>query len=168
MLFTLLERGFSKVLKEDYIHFVNGSKPAYICVNDCPEFEKLISSYPSAPVIKGKTTIFFHSAQERDEFSEKMMGIEIPSADYFRHLGLALGYPPVAVDFFVQYIYDRDRLEKYAAAFSYAGRYFGGHIDDAETIAQWLWDNVSIPTTEVMVDHHGNRFSIYPPKQDVV
>jgi hypothetical protein len=78
--------------------------------------------------------------------------IKLATPERHHILGIALGYPPKAVDFYTRY-YDWQLREREAAKYwffthkvgmKYHGIMFVGHIDDLEANARWLWDTYQI------------------------
>jgi hypothetical protein len=147
----------------DYQAFLHRCKPSFLCDNDSDECSYLSScNYPSAPVAPGETTIFFHSLEQRDRFASEMKEIELGSDRYYFVLGEALGFPPIAVKFFADFVKDRT-LEKYGAVFNYAGRNFAGHIADTFSIADWLWNHVeNYPPSKIKITFQGKVYWLYP------
>lgn len=142
--------------------FFAGYKPAYLTDTDDPALNQLKLLYPSF-VLKNETIMFFQNARDRYIFAAKMKDVAIPSPEYYRNVGLALGYPPVAVEFFIEFMENREELEPISAAFDYAGRFFGGRFSDALPIAEWLWQNVPIPPAEVkLTTPPGDEYRVCP------
>lgn len=134
----------------DYQAFLANLKPAYLTDFEDQSIHLLKAMYPSF-TLTNETIMFFQDVQSRDKFAESMQGVEIYSREYYRNIGLALGYPPIAVEFFLKFMENREELEPISAAYDYAGRYFGGRLADAIPIAEWLWANVPIPPSEVKI-----------------
>jgi hypothetical protein len=153
-----------------YEAFLNRCKPSFFCANEYEptEYNHLLScGYPFVDVRPGIATLFFQNEELKEEFLIKSRDLDFDEPEFKKVLGEALGYPPVAAQYYADWMQDRS-VEKYHVDVQYAGRRFAGHIDDAESIAQWLWSNVPIPPTEVKFDHHGRKFSMFPPKENVV
>lgn len=139
--------------------FIAGLKPALIVTKTHPEITRL-KRYPHVEL--PKVIAFFPSIAMCREFSAKINGVDIPSREYHYQLGLVSGFPPIAVEFFCNFCEDNS-LEVQGAMFEYAGRYFFGRYDDAKAIATWLWSQVPISPTEVKIDYHGRKLSLFPP-----
>ncbi|MFC7439567.1 hypothetical protein [Laceyella putida] len=157
--------------EETFNAFISGYKPAYLAHHEhelCVDFYIQLkgSDFPRIQ-IRDDMTLFFQTEQLKRRFIADAEGLEPGTADHHRALGLALGYPPIAVEHFAVSWVNRSLWEK-SATYYYCGINFAGHIDDAESIAQWLWFNVPIPPTEVKVNHHGRKFSMFPPSKIVV
>lgn len=142
---------------------MQGVKPAYFCDHDDQDIHVHLRKldYPSVKIVKG-ATLFFASEDLKNQFLIHLDGAEPYTRQYYIAVGLALGYPPAATKFFAEYMQNRG-LEKVAAVFEYAGRYFGGRIDDKEQIAEWLWKNVPVPPGKVKVmPASGEEYYIFP------
>lgn len=140
-----------------------GLKPAYFCAHDEDDFPVLLKKgFPSVEIVPGEATLFFASPELRDQFLSDMDGVKLYTPQYYIAVGKALGYPPIASEFFAEYVKDLERLEKYAVGFDYAGRHFAGHIKDVEQIARWLWKNVPVPSEPVRYEYQGQTFTLMP------
>lgn len=147
-----------------YEAFLKGFKPAYFCDHDDQEYlDQLIKAgFPNIEIVKNQATLFFASPEGKEQFLSEMEGADLYSSRYYIAVGKALGYPPMATEFFAEYM-QNEKLEKVGAVFEYAGRYFGGHIDDKERIAEWLWSNVKgFPVSPVKITYQGETFFLHP------
>lgn len=146
-----------------YESFLKGFKPAYFCDHDDHEYFDHLhkSNLPFVEVCPKQATLFFESEHLKNQFLTDLDGAEPYTYKYFIAVGKALGYPPVAVRFFADCT-DNLELEKQGAVFEYAGRYFGGRIDDKEQIAEWLWANVPAPPSEIKVTYRDKIFFLHP------
>jgi hypothetical protein len=139
-------------------------KPAILC--HCEEDHDIIQRLNSFPKvhIKRDLTLFFQNRTLKEDFLKKSHGLKPGSAEHHRIIGLALGYPPMAADFFARSWIDQS-LWNESVAFDYHGLYFAGHINDIQAIAEWLWSNVPAPPSSVKVTKiNGETFFVHPKR----
>lgn len=161
------QKGF--LILKAFEAFVKGYKPAHFAAHIFVANLKYLQQhqYPSA-YVRDVATLFFQNEDLRDQYIAKSDGLPFASPEFKEVLGVTLGYPPIAARFFA----DRMRnpsLEQYTAVFDYAGRYFGGHIDDTQVIAEWLWSNVpNYPPSEIAMTYQDKQFRLLPDEKEPV
>ena len=148
--------------------FMLGIKPACLLSkadkDDRVSFNKLIASELPKVEINSNLTLFFQNEKLKQDFLDQYQDIEFGTNEYHHLIGLTLGFPPKAVDFFVQSLTDQ-RLWDQSVRYDYWGYLFSGsgHKDDAQAISKWLWSNVSVPPSPVKVTKiNGETFFIKP------
>ncbi|MGA8943250.1 MAG: hypothetical protein WB502_11095 [Thermoactinomyces sp.] len=145
----------------DYEAFLMGIKPALLASTNVPnhlENMHLFKKYPHikeniSPHNKADFFLFFQTESMKKDFLEKMNKVEPLSPEFHEILGIALGFPPLAVKHFVKC----NRLEKvekrldefekqlsYKVSFIYSGIRCGGHVDDLVENSVWLWEKYYI------------------------
>lgn len=83
--------------------------------------------------------MFFQNEELKQSFQNQLKEITVPSPDFHRILGLALGYPPKAVEFYVQC--ERDpSLRKFKVGMHYQGVPCNGSVYDLVENCNWLWE----------------------------
>lgn len=147
-----------------YKAFTTGIKKAYLVneLRERDEYSYLAGKYPGAK-IDDERCIFFQTGELRDEFMSRFDGIEPDSPEYHRLLGQTFGYPPQAIEFFIQRMED-PTLDKKRAGFHYAGLNFVGNVEQSLEICYWLWKNVRVPMGPVEVNHLRVKYIISPEK----
>lgn len=142
--------------KTEYHLFLEGKKPAVLynphnrdiiypfCLN------KIIEAYPCIGGIQSfdvkDQILYFQDERVKEEFANMSNEIEVNSPDWHKAIGLILGYPPPAVDYFANLLVDPE-LETKKAFFDHDGMSFIGNVDDRKVIAKWLHDHISPVTT---------------------
>jgi hypothetical protein len=132
-----------------YHSFLMGYKPACFENLDRLDSEILekLRRYPFHQIYDN-TVIFFQNETLKDQFLQQTRNLSPKSPEFCRVLGLALGFPPKAVEFYVDYyrwqIHDRKNALTYffshKVGYRYIGIMFEGHIDDLFENAGWMWD----------------------------
>lgn len=138
-----------------YTLFTSGVKPAYFTDSDT----QLSKKYPYT--ILDNNYIFFQNEQMKKEFTDQIQATEKNSPEYHRIIGETLGYPPQAINFFVQCMENKE-LEKKRAYFNYAGINFTANVEQALEITYWLWKNIRIPMDKVKIEYMGIKYLISP------
>lgn len=142
--------------------FMAGIKPGCLCHHeeDCFFLQKL-TGFPNVQ-IRNDLTLVFQNEEQKNQFLIQSEDIEPGSAEHHRIIGLALGYPPMAADFFARSWIDRSLWDE-SVTFHYHGYLFSGHKDDAQAISEWLWSNVPVPPSSVKVTKiNGETFFVHP------
>lgn len=101
--------------------------------------------------------IFFRNEAMKRNFLLDTEGLSTTDPVYHKILGLTLGFPPKAVDFYANYygwqLKDREEAKRYFFTHKVGFRYMGimceGHIDDIKENAAWLWERY--PSDKPMV-----------------
>lgn len=146
--------------------FMLGIKPACLLSkadkDDRVSFNKLIASELPKVEINSNLTLFFQNEKLKQDFLDQYQDIEFGTNEYHHLIGLTLGFPPKAVDYFVRSLIDQ-RLWEQSVRFDYLGYIFSGHKDDVQAIAEWLWSNVPAPPSSVKVTKiNGETFFVHP------
>lgn len=152
------------LMASEFEAFLAGHKPALLChCDEDREFlQKLTESRFPKVQIRGDLTLFFQNEMLKDQFLTQSKGLEPGTPEHHRLLGITLGYPPIAADYFARSWTDR-RLWDESVAFDYCGLFFAGHINDVIPIAEWLWSNVPAPPSSVKVTKiNGETFFVHP------
>lgn len=124
---------------EELKAFINGIKPAILLLEGDEEVDSLLS-YPHVYVEiseYGKHILFFRNEASKKEWVKSTIGVD--RQELHRLLGLTLGYPPKAVNFFVANL--GEHLRDKTVTVRYSGINFGGSIDDLEENIKWIWDS---------------------------
>lgn len=146
-----------------YDAFLIGCKPSYLSAHiDKDKHKRLLTlDYPSKQIFND-LTFFFASQELKDDFAIKSHGLDFHSPEYKEILGIALGYPPIACSFYADTMRNKS-LEKCGAVFDYCGRHFGGHVDDAQVISEWLWSNIAnYPPSEILMTYQDKDYHLLP------
>lgn len=148
----------------DIESFLKGYKPALLLNPRSNEDLSFLDKFPSTQVlIYGMDQLlFFQDAQSKRTFQESIQGLTPDSPSYHKKVGLALGFPPKAVDFFVSTLKDKS-LDSQKIGLSYCGFYFVSSISTLIDDVLYLWENVKVSdgckeTTDI--DYNDVHFSI--------
>lgn len=74
-----------------------------------PEQMKKLGKYPclkKVMVYNQEQEIYFQTAEMKESFLRKIKNLAPDSLSFHRELGLAMGFPPMAVDFYVKQMQD--------------------------------------------------------------
>lgn len=161
--------------KNEYELFLEGKKPAILYNPHSKDIiypaclQKIIHKYPFVDGVQvfdvRDQHLYFQSESQKAHFLKRIQNIKINSPDWHRELGLILGYPPVAIRFFLDLQQD-PTLEEKKAIFKHDGMSFVGSIDDKEEIAKWLCQKISVATTTCK--HHGQTILLETKKDQAV
>jgi hypothetical protein len=151
-------------LNNPFESFLKGAKPACLC--HCDEdrgfLQKLTASRFPKVQIRDNLTLFFQNEELKNRFLTQSKDLEPGTPEHHRVLGEALGYPPLATKFFAE-SWTNQALWKDSARYDYCGFYFGGRFSDAIPIAEWLWENVPLPPSEVkLTTPQGDEYRVCP------
>lgn len=136
-----------------YQSFLAGIKPA--CFENLDrltaDIRNQLEKYPYHQNYEN-AAIFFQTESLKEQFLEQTEGLSLESPAYHKMLGLTLGFPPKAVEFYAQYyemqLQDRPAANHYLfthkVGYRYAGIMCQGHIDDLVENAEWLWNRYNI------------------------
>lgn len=136
-----------------YQSFLSGIKPACFENLDLldPEIQAQLKRYPFHQNYEN-AAIFFQNEALKEQFLQQTEGLSLDSPTYHKVLGLTLGFPPKAVEFYANY-YEwqlRDRTSAvhhyftHKVGYRYAGVMCEGHIDDLVENAEWLWNRYGL------------------------
>ncbi len=149
-----------------YESFVKGYKPAYLAdhmyhMDDVTKLKKFNYPYVFDNHAYGGSTIFFANEDLKRQYMKDISGIETCTDQDIIITGKHLGYPPVACQFYANTMHNEE-LKAKRAFYDYYGIRFAGNIDDAKSIAIWLWENVPAPSATVEVRYQGETQFIEP------
>jgi hypothetical protein len=123
--------------------FLKGYKPALIYNPNAniiaPGIETIHAKFPHLTI--HQEYMYFQNRKLRSAFKKAIKGLEFGSIEFQRVLGLALGFPPVAVEYFLAMIQNPE-LEEKRAYVNHHGLTFICNIDDIEEVATWLYSNI--------------------------
>jgi hypothetical protein len=127
----------------DYEAFLEGIKPALYINSNRPEFEEKMNQLLSYPYIQGKDHyLFFQSDELKQKFIQETKGLSEDSLEYDRVLGISLGIPLRAVEFFVTKNLMGNPGD--GIGVGYAGLRFSCNPNELEQILIDLWDKYQI------------------------
>lgn len=170
--FFLLKEGS----KMDEIHsFLCGLKPTLLLAEQQKGFTSMLA-YPNTEIhlIPNRhQCLFFHTEQDKQTWIDRTQNMEHTSPEFHRILGLTLGYPPKAVDFFVKReeckkqgkFNELQRLKSKVVGLHYAGISCNGNYEDLISNARWLWDTykqeeqlkVRVDSSYVFVEYRNDK-----------
>jgi hypothetical protein len=124
-----------------------GIKPTFLCTTLQERFMQKhfanLSDYPYTtveilPEDQHQCFLFFQKEEMKQEFLHKTFGLEKDHPELHKQIGLVLGYPPRAVEFF--YKNKLDKLDREGISLSYVGGSCIMDIDDLIENAIWYWN----------------------------
>ncbi|UWE05319.1 hypothetical protein [Laceyella sacchari] len=142
--------------KTEYDLFLEGKKPAILynphnkdiiyppCLSEITERYPYISGIQVFDV--ENQLLYFQNESLKMDFVCQSQSVEINSLEWHKLIGLTLGYPPKATDFFMK-IQSDPTLKRYQAYFHHDGMSFIGNVKEKQEIAKWLHDHISPVTT---------------------
>ncbi|MBA4495257.1 hypothetical protein ACFO25_00205 [Paenactinomyces guangxiensis] len=155
--------------------FLNGIKPTLLLAEQQKPFTTMLA-YPNAEIHlipNRRQCLFFPTEEKMREWQERTAGITHTTPEFHRELGLTLGYPPKAVDFYVRRVKceqegrlnELKRLKLKVVGMHYAGISCNGSGDDIIHNVRWLWDRyrlaeplkVRIDTSFITVDYRDEK-----------
>ncbi|SHF33925.1 hypothetical protein SAMN05444392_11612 [Seinonella peptonophila] len=152
-----------------------GEKPALIEYSKSNAFlsnKHLLMHYPH--ILTNDYYIFFQTIEQKNEFIPKLRKVKFDSPEFRKLVGLEIGYPPKAVDFYVKYSelekqegsYEINQLESHRVSIRYAGIRCVCHLDDLIECFEWLWEKYPSldDTPKVLV---GTTFYPIHGRQDI-
>jgi hypothetical protein len=137
----------------DHEMFLFGLKPALYGNGQVQAFANPLPQLISYPYTRIKHFyLFFQSQTQKDQFIKQQEKFPYNSPEFERLLGYALGYPPLAVEYYtqcarLQKLGNTDQLNDLMArrvALRYAGIRCVSHVDDLEFNIRWLWERYPI------------------------
>lgn len=142
-----------------YQSFLLGIKPACFETYDrlTQEIRAQLECYPFHQNYEN-AAIFFQNESLKEQFLQQTEGLTTKSPKYHKVLGLTLGFPPKAVEFYTSYfewqLQDRSKALTYyfthKVGYRYAGIMCEGHIDDLFENAEWLWNTYDVENDMVI------------------
>lgn len=128
--------------------FLHGYKPAFTFTpHYIPPYyvQKDIENLANYPCIKQikphnkEADIYFQNKNLKQAFQEKIKGLNQNSPEFHRILGETLGFPPLAVDFYVKHLQELVDWNR-KVGFEYNGINFAGSFDTLIECTYWLWE----------------------------
>lgn len=133
--------------------FLDGYKPSIIVLQTNQYFDQLkdfphIHPFDRHP----ESYIFFQNEQLKKEYAAKKEGIDAFTYEDHILLGLTLGFPRRSVEWFAKMRRIEDETGEFpqedtifGIGISWAGFYFGTHLDLAAREIAWLWQTYTSP-----------------------
>ncbi|MFC7442216.1 hypothetical protein [Laceyella putida] len=132
---------------KDIESFLQGYKPALLTnphyqLYHAADLLKL-STYPSTKVKihKMDQLLYFQTKAEKQRFLQQTHPLLPDSPCYHREVGLALGFPPKAVEYYVTTMH-HESVDEQKVYLEYCGIGFVTSIDYMMEDIQWLWQHV--------------------------
>lgn len=159
-----------------YEAFLEGIKPSTYVNLDIlsrPELIPELQKYPSWNECEN-FWLFFRSEEKKERFLNEYRNLN--ESGRHRLLGLELGFPPKAVDFYVKqhdwYQKDQPKADEWffsnKAGLHYHGIRFASHIDDLHDNVRWLWHTYKIDEPiEISVGSSSGMWIQYRNKSDI-
>jgi hypothetical protein len=146
--------------------FLAGIKPS--CYENLtrvpPDVLRKLEKFPRFSVFPGYD-MFFRDRQLRDKFVKAVEAIPRKSPDFHRVLGLALGYPPKAVEFYVKRVsgeLSREEFYEQRVGFYHAGIWCTGHKRDIVVNMRWLWERYPYNDRSRITTYYNNDRQLHP------
>lgn len=89
-----------------------------------------------------------------------MIGLERFTPEYDRIHGRFLGFPPIAIEYFL--LEHDDAWLQLNAIYNYQGIIFGGCIHDQQAIAEWCWEHIDLEPSPLLVEYKKREWWICP------
>lgn len=145
--------------------FLASHKPALLVSKVMPYYEQSeieqIHKYPHVSVIQQQreSTLYFQNEELKERFIQKtkIIGADHKSPEFFYYLGIALGYAPKAVAYYVNKHVKQIQSTSVEIAYDYNGIQFASCADNLLYDVIWLWDQY---TMENMVIYYHKRWSL--------
>ncbi|MFC7443499.1 hypothetical protein [Laceyella putida] len=138
----------------EIISFKNGIKPSLLLEESQPGFDEMLSfPHVSIHLLEGaRQCLFFPDEREKMNWMQRTASLSHTTPAFHKELGLVLGYPPKAVDFFVRriqcqkegHLEELERLKAKRVGLHYAGISCNGNVDDLIENVYWLWDTYEV------------------------
>lgn len=180
MLFDILFLHFCVgvvTMVSSYEAFLEGIKPSTYVNLDIlsrPELIPELQKYPSWN--DGENFwMFFQTEEQKENFLSQHDCLHEDDPERERIVGLELGFPPKAVNFYTHYYkwqqHDREKAKEWffanKASMYYHGLRFTSHVDDLEDNVRWLWSKYQIDEpVEVSIDDH-DLYIVYKNNDDL-
>jgi hypothetical protein len=134
----------NKKIMVDHEAFLKGIKPAlYRAYNQgLAELFPILKEYPHLKDHTGRY-LFFQTEEKKQEYVDRIQQIDLNSPEYHKMLGLLLGYPPKAVDFYVRKCTDRS-LSEVSIGLGYSGVRCVSDVRELIENTIWLWDTYQL------------------------
>ncbi|MBH8600896.1 hypothetical protein I8U21_05840 [Thermoactinomyces sp. CICC 23799] len=146
--------------------FLAGIKPScYECLSRVsPDLLKKLEKFPRYSVHPGYD-IFFRDEPAHDGFAKEVKNLSRDSEAFHRMLGLALGFPPRSVDFYVKRIsgeLNREQFYEQKVGLYHAGVWCAGHKRDIIENMNWLWKQYPYYDQSRVATYYNNDRQVYP------
>lgn len=126
--------------------FLSGMKPAHYGNKGCSTTMKHIDKLRNYPYVTDGINIseddyflFFQNEELKQDFVKQLAHVESRSPQFHQLLGNALGYPPLATQFYATCQENKQNYD-YSIGLMYGGVRCVSHVDDLIDNATWLWD----------------------------
>jgi hypothetical protein len=137
--------------KRDYEAFLEGYKPALtIKPTSSKYFTKVAAlDFPRiSPFDIGPDShIFFQTEEQKEDYQNRIEGIQWGTYDFHLIVGETLGFPKKSVEYFAKVRdlenklgYSSEEEKMTSIGVTWAGFYFASHIDVVEQEVKWLFD----------------------------
>lgn len=121
--------------------FLKGIKPALF---ERPTDELL--KYPYVEITD--LALFFQNDQQKKTFVEQSKGLSFGTREFDRVFGLTLGFPPLAVEYYVATRHSNADIMDFVfneTGIHYAGLRFITSLDHAQESVRWVWNTYKAP-----------------------
>lgn len=135
----------------DIESFLKGYKPALLYDTDSDQELRQLKEFPFVQIwlYKKDQHLYFRSEQLKQDFINRTKELVPDSPGYHREIGLALGFPPKAVDFYITTLLGKENdFDLLRIGIEYCGICFVTSIDSLIEDVSFLWENVNIPSSE--------------------
>lgn len=151
-------------LMTDIQCFLSGHKPALLFSYEhimpyYSQFEiEQMRKYPYVSAIQQhrESNLYFQNEKLKERFLQKTIGIDHKSSEFIYHLGVALGYAPKAVEYYVDTYVRQIKSTSIKIGYDYDGIQFTSCADNLLEDVIWLWDQY---TMKNMVIYYYKRWS---------
>ncbi|WP_028778198.1 hypothetical protein [Shimazuella kribbensis] len=137
--------------------FIMGMKPAVMTNDRYKMIHYLKDKYPFFTLQKRPNCneyIFFQDKSKKEHFLDQMDKKPNPqNPEHIRALGLILGFPPKAVDYFVRLHFatsDKPILASQNVGLYYCGIHCASSVDSLLDDVLWLWDKYPYPEIDTL------------------
>lgn len=133
--------------------FLSGYKPAVLASPKSPFYDDLVQ-YPHITPFdpEPRSYIFFHTEQQKQDYKERIDGVEWGTYDFHYIVGNSLGFPLPSVTYYASMrelenqIGEYPKSERvYGIGIIWASFFFSSHIDWCPQEIKWLWDTYNHP-----------------------
>jgi hypothetical protein len=138
--------------------FLKGYKPA-VLMNPNHDDEndiKSLAGYPSVENVQvfdsaGQVLYFQNEELKQDYLYQSKNTLNPHSPEFHKLLGITLGFPPKAVDFYVSELMSPDDYRHDRVGLDYCGISCIGGLDDLLENTAFLWDQIKNPKEEMEI-----------------
>jgi hypothetical protein len=147
---------------DDLQMFLDGYKPAFLYSPQDDTYNNTdISKLDGHPFIlvdifhNRDHKLFFHTDKQKQSFVDRI-GIISDSPEFHKELGLVLGYPPLAVDYYIK------KTDKHKKCYVTYGFTCVSSIDDLIKNVMWLWEEYRI-SKELKIGYgtNGRQYEVF-------